>query len=198
MRIVGGKWGGRRIEAPEGTEVTRPTTERTRESLASMVLSAANLDLSGERVLDAFAGSGAMGLELLSRGATYCTFVDSNRGAAARVRRNCRSLEVPTQTWRVVCGDVLRLAARPLAGGPFSVVFLDPPYALDAGAVSRMVEVLREVGNLTPNALVVYERSAERPVLELTAAQTLKSKRIGKTGVDLLRLTPTNEREAGK
>ena len=70
MRIVGGKWRGRRIEAPEGRGVTRPTTDRMRESIASMILSARGLDLSGESVLDAFAGSGAMGLELLSRGNT--------------------------------------------------------------------------------------------------------------------------------
>ena len=69
MRIVGGKWRGRQIEAPDGRDVTRPTTDRTREQIASMILSAAGLDLSGTSVLDAFAGSGAMGLELLSRGA---------------------------------------------------------------------------------------------------------------------------------
>ena len=68
MRIVGGKWKGRSIEAPQGRDVTRPTTDRAREQIASMVLSARGLDLSGDLVLDAFAGSGAMGLELFSRG----------------------------------------------------------------------------------------------------------------------------------
>ena len=91
MRIVGGKWRGRQIEAPEGRGVTRPTTDRMRESMASMILSARGLDLSGESVLDAFAGSGAMGLELLSRGAAHATFVDRDRGAVARLRRSAQA-----------------------------------------------------------------------------------------------------------
>ena len=81
MRIVGGKWRGHPLEAPEGRDVTRPTTDRTRESIASMVLSAFGLDLSDVSLLDAFAGSGAIGLELLSRGAASATFVDRDRGA---------------------------------------------------------------------------------------------------------------------
>ena len=81
MRIVGGIWRGRALAAPEGRDVTRPTTDRTREQMASMVLSAFDLDLSDVRILDAFAGSGAIGLELLSRGAAHCTFVDADRKA---------------------------------------------------------------------------------------------------------------------
>ena len=92
MRIVGGKWRGRAIEAPRGRDVTRPTTDRTRERVASMVLSAMGLDLSGRSVLDAFAGSGAMGFELLSRGAARATFVDRDRRAVALVRRTAASL----------------------------------------------------------------------------------------------------------
>ena len=92
MRIVGGKWRGRQIEAPDGRDVTRPTTDRTREQIASMILSAAGLDLSGTSVLDAFAGSGAMGLELLSRGAARATFLDRDRRAVARIKRTDSSL----------------------------------------------------------------------------------------------------------
>ena len=91
MRIVGGKWRGRQIEAPDGRDVTRPTTDRTREQIASMILSAAGLDLSGTSVLDAFAGSGAMGLELLSRGAARATFLDRDRRAVARIKRTASS-----------------------------------------------------------------------------------------------------------
>ena len=91
MRIVGGEWRGRPLEAPEGRG-TRPTTDRMRETIASMVLSAFDLDLDGVSVLDAFAGSGAMGLEFLSRGARRCTFVDSDRKAAGVVRRNVAAL----------------------------------------------------------------------------------------------------------
>ena len=87
MRIVGGKWRGRQIEAPDGRDVTRPTTDRTREQIASMILSAAGLDLSGTSVLDAFAGSGAMGLELLSRGAARAATGAPWRASSARPPR---------------------------------------------------------------------------------------------------------------
>ena len=86
MRIVGGKWRGKPFDAPSGRDVTRPTTDRVREAMASMVLSAYDLDLSGVSVLDAFAGSGAIGLELVSRGAGSATLVDSDRRNAQLLR----------------------------------------------------------------------------------------------------------------
>ena len=79
MRIVGGKWRGRSIQPPKGYALTRPTAERTREAIASSILAAFGLNLENASVLDAFAGSGAMGLELLSRGAAHATFVDQDR-----------------------------------------------------------------------------------------------------------------------
>ncbi|MFC2671225.1 RsmD family RNA methyltransferase, partial [Lancefieldella parvula] len=87
MRIVGGKWKGRAIEAPDGKGITRPTTDRTREAIASSILASRGLDISESRVLDAFAGSGAMGFELLSRGALYVTFVDKDRKTCDRIKR---------------------------------------------------------------------------------------------------------------
>lgn len=189
MRIVGGRWRGRLFDAPEGADVTRPTTERTREALASTLLSARGLDLSQDRVLDAFAGSGAMGLELMSRGAAFCTFVDADRRVAALIRSNCRKLGADDGTWQVVCGDSLRLAGRSLAGGPFSIVFLDPPYALQAEDVSRMMDSLGRAGNLAPEAIVVYEHALGAPTLELAGATPLKAKRMGrKTGVDIWKM----------
>ena len=142
MRIVGGKWRGRQIEAPDGRDVTRPTTDRTREQIASMILSAAGLDLSGTSVLDAFAGSGAMGLELLSRGAARATFLDRDRRAVARIKRTASSLGAAPGEVSALGGDALRLCERSRPGAPFGVVFLDPPYALDAGEVSRLVGLL--------------------------------------------------------
>ena len=138
MRIVGGMWKGRPIEAPDGRDVTRPTTDRTRESMASMVLSAFGLDLGGVSVLDAFGGSGAIGFELLSRGAASCTFVDRDRGAVARIRRNARALGAGASA-RVLPGDVFKLAERgAIAGAPFSLLVLDPPYAVGAREVERL------------------------------------------------------------
>lgn len=193
MRIVGGQWRGRRIESPEGTDVTRPTTDRNREALASMVLSAKSLDLSDTSVLDAFAGSGAMGLELLSRGAKACTFIDRDRGAVARIRRNCRALGASPASTRVIFGDAQKLASRRLAGAPFGVVFLDPPYALDAKQVSALVEALAKAGNLQPDAVIVYERTTANPSLELSCATLAKTKSGRKTSVDLFRAAPHEE-----
>ena len=111
MRIVGGKWKGLAVEAPEGRGTTRPTTDRNRERIASMILSAAGLDLTGTRVLDAFAGSGAMGFELVSRGAASATFVDLDRRAVARIRRTAeRSLRADASEWRALAGDACSLA----------------------------------------------------------------------------------------
>lgn len=184
MRIVGGEWRGRQLEAPDGRSVTRPTTDRMRESIASMILSARGLDLAGAHVLDAFAGSGAMGLELLSRGAATCTFVDADRGAAARVRRNCKALGALDRT-QVVRGDALRLATSGLPGAPFHVVFLDPPYAMGADVVSSVVAGLAASGQLAPGCVVCYERAAEAPGLTVAGLAPARTKKHGITCVDL-------------
>lgn len=189
MRIVGGEWRGRAIEAPQGRDVTRPTTDRVREAVASMLLSARDLTLEGARVLDAFAGSGALGLELLSRGAAWCTFVDRDRESAERVGRNARSLGADRSRHAVLRGDVERLALRgSVSGGPFDILVLDPPYADDASWVASIVDALAKGGALAPGALVLYERAATAPVLELPCLEPCKSKRYGQTAVDLLRL----------
>ncbi len=186
LRIVGGQWAGRTIEAPDDRGVTRPTTDRTRERIASMVLSSFGLDLSDVAVLDAFAGSGALGLEMLSRGAASCCFVDRDRDAAARVRRNVRALGADRRA-HVTCGDVVCLAqAGTLWGAPYSLVLLDPPYAMDAARVSGLVASLVENGLLAPRTRVLYERAADAPGLEVAGARLAKSKSHGITAVDLL------------
>ena len=186
LRIVGGQWAGRTIEAPDGRGVTRPTTDRTRERIASMVLSSFGLDLSDVAVLDAFAGSGALGLEMLSRGAASCCFIDRDRKAADRVRRNVRSLGADRQA-HVTCGDALALAqAKTLWGAPFSLVLLDPPYAMDAAKVSGLVMALAGGDLLAPRARVLYERAADAPGLAIAGACLAKSKSHGITAVDLL------------
>ena len=186
MRIVGGRWRGRAIEAPAGRGTTRPTTDRARESIASMILSAAGLDLAGLSVLDAFAGSGAMGLELVSRGAERATFVEKDRRVAGIVRRTLSALGASADEARVVCGDVFALAERGLPGAPFGVVFLDPPYAVGAALVSGLVEALSRTGQLAPGAIVVYEHAAADPGLACEALELRKSKTHGITTVDLL------------
>ena len=187
MRVVGGKWGGVPLESPEGRGVTRPTTDRNREAMASMILSARGLNLGGASVLDAFAGSGAMGIELLSRGADRCTFIDQDARAATRVRRNLAKVGAGKVAYAVLRGDACQLAERGrIAGAPFDVVFLDPPYALSADVVSAMLEHLAAHGALRPGATVVYERSAEAPGLGVPGLIPVRTKRYGITCVDLL------------
>ena len=186
MRIVGGKWRGRAIESPKGRDVTRPTTDRTREQIASMVLSARGLDLAGDSVLDAFAGSGAMGLELLSRGAAHATFVDLDRRAVQRVRRTAQSLGASRDEVSALAGDACALAARGLPGAPFDIVFLDPPYALPAERVSGLVGALAASGQLADGAVVVYERSAQGATIQCPGLAAERTKTHGITSLDLL------------
>ncbi len=188
MRIVGGMWRGRALEAPEGRNVTRPTTDRTRESMASMVLSAFDLDLSEVRMLDAFAGSGAIGYELLSRGARSCTFCDADRKAVARIKRNGQALGAAREAHAVVGGDVFKLVARGLPLGPFSLVVLDPPYALEAERVSELVQALADSGQLATPCYVLYERASSGAQLTLANAAMISSKTHGTTAVDLVRI----------
>lgn len=192
MRIVGGKWKGLAVEAPEGRGTTRPTTDRNRERIASMILSAAGLDLTGTRVLDAFAGSGAMGFELVSRGAASATFVDLDRRAVARIRRTAeRSLRADASEWRALAGDACSLAEQGrIPGGPFGVVFLDPPYAVEASRVAALVRALAARGALERGAIVVYERSAKSPGIEGAGLELAKSKSQGITAVDLMVADP--------
>ena len=143
MRIIGGEWRGRKIEEPRGRDVTRPTTDRVREACASMVMSAFDFDLDEVRVLDAFGGSGALGLEMLSRGARSLTTFEIDRNAARLITKNIESLCRDRARWRVVTGDVLASASRGrVPGGPFDLVLLDPPYAFGAKPVDELLQNL--------------------------------------------------------
>ncbi len=185
MRIVGGTWRGRPIQAPEGRD-TRPTLDRVRESLASVVMARVS-DLEQASVLDAFAGSGAMGLEMLSRGARRATFFDNDAKAIACLRRNLTSLKVPPALARSIHGDVMQSAQRgALPGAPFDIVILDPPYATP---VEQMVELLGAIarrGGLAQGCMVIYERNARGAQLQMEGLALVKTYTYGKTKVDLL------------
>ncbi|MBX9033271.1 16S rRNA (guanine(966)-N(2))-methyltransferase RsmD [Gordonibacter massiliensis (ex Traore et al. 2017)] len=189
MRIIAGEFRGRTVKAPKG-EGTRPTTDRVRESLMSAVNSARG-GFEGAVALDAFAGSGALGLEALSRGAACAHFYERD-GAAARVADgNAKALGLDARRARVHRADVLKdppARARP----PFDLVFLDPPYALEAADVLGMVARLADAGALAPDALVVYEHGAAACSQADDAAAACgfalaSRKKYGDTVVDILR-----------
>lgn len=194
MRVVGGRWRGRKIGEPKGSDVTRPTTDRVREACASMVLSALEDGIEGARVLDAFAGSGALGIEMLSRGAASAVFFDADRAAAALVRSNLASLGAERDIWRVVRGDVVAHAERGrIPAGPFDLVLLDPPYAFDIAVTERLLEALVAHGALRPGALVLHEHAASAPGARPSAFTVVREKRYGITAVDLIRYTPNHD-----
>ena len=154
-RIIAGTLGGRRLSAPAGAQ-TRPTSDRVREAFFSSLESLT--DLPGARVADLYAGSGAVGLESLSRGASYALLVESDAKAARVIRDNIVALRVGPAT-RLITGKVLQALAGTPDGEPFDVVFADPPYAVDADEVDTVQQLLVTNGWLAPDAVVVFERS---------------------------------------
>ncbi|MDO4436640.1 MAG: 16S rRNA (guanine(966)-N(2))-methyltransferase RsmD [Coriobacteriaceae bacterium] len=191
MRIVGGDWKGRLIEAPKGREVSRPTTDRVREAIASMMDSALQEGIEGARVLDAFAGTGALGLEMLSRGAACATFFDVDRGAAALIKRNLSKLGCDVARFHVVCGDVLAAARRGrVSGAPFDAVLIDPPYALGTRPAEELLAALAGNGLLAPDSVALFERTQSTPALSVVGFVNLREKRYGQTCIDVLRFSP--------
>lgn len=159
MRVIGGTWRGRRIAAPRGRE-TRPTADRVREAVFSTVYSLMG-DIAGIRVADLYAGSGALGIEALSRGAASCVFVDSDRAAASVIRRNLASLGVGPATGMVIQADVSRQGVLPSSATPVALLLADPPYRIDAAAFSQVLEAMAEASALEAHALVVYEHAVD-------------------------------------
>ena len=180
-RIIAGRLGGRRLRVPG--EGTRPTSDRVRESVFNML--AARSDLDGVWVLDLYAGSGALGLEAISRGAAGATFVDSGRRAAVTIAANVRACGVgPNATVHT------RTVSAYLAGAAerrFGLVFSDPPYDLRADRITADLELLRS--HLDDDALIVVERST-RSTGEIWPSEyeVVVDKSYGDTRVEIARL----------
>lgn len=172
MRVVSGDLGGRKLVTPDGSD-TRPTSDRVREAMFNSLFS---LDaIEGARVLDAFAGSGALGIEALSRGALHATFVETGRDALAALRENLETLQLGAQG-RVVPGDALAHLERTAAeGSNYDLVLLDPPYGFD-----QWDELLAAV---PVGARVVIE--SDREVVVPDSWEVHRRKRYGGTVVTL-------------
>jgi 16S rRNA (guanine966-N2)-methyltransferase len=173
MRVVAGRLGGRRLQAPPG-EGTRPTSDRVREALFSALG-----PLDGEVVLDLFAGSGALAIEALSRGAGRAVLVEHDARAAAVIRSNLEALGVGAEEAVVRRRDALRAVrdARE-AGESYDLVFIDPPYRLAAGLGPELADALAPV--LAQGARVVGESDRRTP-LELPGLTTTFDRRYGDT-----------------
>jgi 16S rRNA (guanine966-N2)-methyltransferase len=153
VRVIAGRYRGRRLQAPPGRD-TRPTSDRVREALFAMLG-----DVSGDRVLDLFAGSGALAIEALSRGAASATLVESDRRAAGVIRANLEPLGDPGAT--LVERDAL--AWLRAGEGPYDLVFLDPPYSSARKLAGPLSEALP--GVLSPTARIVSESDKRDPLL---------------------------------
>src|SRR5712671_239315 len=156
MRIVGGRLGGRPLAAPKSQNI-RPTSDRLRESLFNILAHGYDDAIAGARVLDLFAGTGALGLEAMSRGAAFALFIDDGAEARALIRQNVEALGLGGIT-RIFRRDATRLGAVH-RNEPFGVVFLDPPYR--KGLAERALVSLRDGGWLAPHALLIVEEAAD-------------------------------------
>ena len=158
MRIVAGTWRGRTLIAPQGT-ATRPTADRVRQALFDMLLHApwAGHDaVAGARVLNVFAGTGAFGLEALSRGAAHATFIEQDRAALTALRANIAACHAEDRI-TILSTDALKASS----GDPASLIFLDPPYRQDM--VPNTIAHLRSARRIAPNALIIAETSRDEP-----------------------------------
>lgn len=185
MRIVAGKLKGRAIVAPDGMG-TRPTSDRARQAIFNVLEHAAwSEPLNGARVMDLFAGSGALGFEALSRGAAFALFVETDEDARGAIRDNADAYGLMGAT-RVHRRSAIDLGVRPGSDGEaFDLAFLDPPYGKGLGeqALLRLVE-----GNwLKPGAIVVFERGSDEPEIETPGYERLDARDYGAARVLFLR-----------
>ena len=177
MRIIAGEWRGRAIEAPPGS-ATRPTADRVRETLFSMLASRLG-SFEDLRVGDLFAGSGALGLEALSRGAAAATFVESDAKAAAVIRRNAEKLKAKDRV-RLVAGSALALPRAE----PFDLIFADPPYSPGSG--TAVLQAVSDAGWLAPGGWLSVETERGEAV-DPQGLLVDVTREVGKARLTLLR-----------
>jgi 16S rRNA (guanine966-N2)-methyltransferase len=177
LRVIAGSLGGRRLVAPRGL-ATRPTSDRVREGLFSMLG-----DLSDARVLDLFAGTGALGIESISRGARHATFVENARPALESLRENLTTLGLGDRT-RVIAKEVER--AAPSLAGPFDLVFADPPYAMRA-TIAPLVAALAAA--FAPDARFVFEHASRDTPPTLPSFEVRPPRIYGDTAISVYQLS---------
>ncbi|KPF64544.1 16S rRNA (guanine(966)-N(2))-methyltransferase RsmD [Porphyrobacter sp. AAP60] len=185
MRIISGQWRGRKLVAPKG-DATRPTADRMRETLFSMLTSRLG-DFDGLQVADLFAGSGALGLEALSRGAANCLFVEQDRAAIDAIRTNITALGAQTSA-RVESSSATQLRA---ASQPLDLILVDPPYRSGTGAVA--LDRLLRLGWIGPQTWISLETAFNEDVV-IKGLACESERRVGKGKLSLFRLveTPTD------
>lgn len=185
MRIVSGEFRGKALIAPKG-DATRPTSDRARQAIFNILEHAPwSEGVRDRRVIDLFAGSGALGFEALSRGAAFCLFVETDEAARGAIRENVDAMGLFGRT-RVHRRSATDLGVRPGADGPaFDLAFLDPPYAKGLG--EEALERLAAGGWLAPGALVVFERGVAEPAPEAPGFTSVDVRDYGAARVHFLK-----------
>jgi len=188
MRIVAGNLKGRTITTPEG-QATRPTSDRARQAVFNVLEHAAWAEpLDGMRVMDLYAGSGALGFEAISRGAAFALFVETDEEARGAIRENADAYGVMGRS-RVHRRSAIDLGSRPGSDGEaFDLAFLDPPYRKGLG--EQTLARLLEGGWLKPGALVVFERGSDEPEIDTPGYERLDARNYGAARVLFLRAGP--------
>ena len=181
MRVVGGRLRGRALNGPKGPGL-RPTSDRLREAIFNVLAHGYDDACAGARVIDLFAGTGALGIEAISRGAAHALFVDQGSEARALIRGHVETLGLGGVT-RIFRRDAARLG--PTQDAPFTLAFLDPPYG--QGLAPLALASLREGGWLAPGALVVVEEEAGAVLGEIAGYARLERRDYGETQVVVLR-----------
>lgn len=189
MRIVGGRWRGRPLASPRH-EGLRPTSDRVREAVFNILVHGLGFSFEGAKVLDLFAGTGALGIEALSRGAAFCLFIDDSAEARGLIRTNIEALGLSGVT-KVFRRDACDLGPAGNRGG-FRLAFLDPPYGRGLG--EKALAAAAEHGWLEPGALIVLEEDKDA-VIELPPGFSLLDRRTwGSTQVVFARFEPHTTR----
>lgn len=192
MRIVGGRFRGRTLAAPK-SQAIRPTADRLREALFNILMHRYDDPVSGARVLDLFAGTGALGIEALSRGAQFALFVDDGAEARALLRGNVETFGLGGAT-RIFRRDATKLGpVQPVE--PFSLAFLDPPYG--QGLAEKALVAAAQGGWLTPQALVVVEEAVSANFVPPTGYRELECRDYDDTQFIMLRFDATDRAAAG-
>ncbi len=179
MRLTGGEYSGRLLKVP--ADGTRPTQDKVRAAIFSSLAAT----VPGARVLDLFAGTGALGLEAWSRGAAWIEWVESGKNALRVLRGNVAALGVPAEAGRVLAADVFRLLAAPCAGTPFDLALADPPYAeaQDKGWQAQLAAALARNGWVRPGGVFVFETEGKAPPPTLPDWRLARDKTYGSTRV---------------
>lgn len=184
MRVIAGAFRGKKLSAPPG-KTTRPTSDRVKEALFSIL--ASRIDFEGIRVLDVCAGTGALGIEALSRGAGFCCFVESDRTVAAILEKNIADVHCGKKSDIVTMDAVRGLPAIAVRGWTFDLAFFDPPY--DSDLYARIPEALDVLGLMAPGSILVAECSVRNQVPESCGRLKRIDRRVyGTTALELFAL----------